>query len=95
MIYLIYSIIFVFGGCCIYISVFVIVFKYFLKYCLLVIGMIVVGFGVGIFVMSFILVCFIEEFGWCGVFFVMVGIIVFVCFFGCVFDFNVLMNFVE
>lgn len=88
VIYLTYSTIFAFGGCCIYTSVFVIVPKYFLKYRSLATGMIAAGPGAGTFVMSPILARSIEELGWRGAFFIMAGIIASVCLLGCAFDPN-------
>ncbi|XP_022781341.1 monocarboxylate transporter 12-like [Stylophora pistillata] len=88
VLYLTYSVIFAFGGCCIYTSVFVIVPKYFLKHRSLATGMIAAGPGAGTFIMSPILARSIEGLGWRGAFLVMAGIIASVCLLGCAFDPN-------
>ncbi|KAJ7394426.1 hypothetical protein OS493_000235 [Desmophyllum pertusum] len=86
--YFTYSIVFAFGGCCVYTAVFVIVPKYFLKRRSLATGMIASGPGAGTFVMSPILALSIEGLGWRGAFFVMAGLIAIVCVLGCAFDPN-------
>lgn len=86
--YFTYSIIFAFGGCCVYTAVFVIVPKYFLKRRSLATGMIASGPGAGTFVMSPILALSIEGLGWRGAFIVMAGLVAIVCVLGCTFDPN-------
>ena len=86
--YITYSIIFAFGGCCVYTAVFVIVPKYFLKRRSLATGMIASGPGAGTFVMSPILALSIGELGWRGAFIVMAGLVAIVCALGCAFDPN-------
>lgn len=88
VIYFSYSVVFAFGGCCIYTSVFVIVPKYFFKHRSLATGMIAAGPGAGTFVMSPILARSIEGLGWRGAFFVMAGLVASVCVLGCSFDPN-------
>ena len=88
VIFFTYSILFAFGGCCIYTAVFVIVPKYFLQRRSLATGMIASGPGAGTLIMSPILALSIERLSWRGAFFVMAGIVAFICVLGCTFDPN-------
>lgn len=74
--YFIYGFLFSFGFCGVFILIYIMVFKYFIKWCLFSLGFIVMGFGGGLFIMSLIVYEFFKVFGWRGIFLVMVGIVV-------------------
>lgn len=71
----------------VYIVFFEIVFWYFLRYCVMVIGFMVMSFGVGFVIISFICQVFLIVFGWRGVFRGLVFILLIVFLFGWFFDF--------
>lgn len=49
-----YGIVFGFGFCFVFLFLYLVMFRYFIKRCLLVLGFVVIGFGGGLFVMSFV-----------------------------------------
>lgn len=66
----------------IYFFVVVIVGYYFEKRCVIVIGIVVCGFGVGIFIFVFVNVIMMDVFDWRNLVMIQVGIVLNVCVFG-------------
>ena len=74
VIYLTYGALFGFGSSCIFIVTYIAVPRYFVKWRSLSLGLIAMGPGGGLFIMSPIVQALFENFGWRGTFLAMAGI---------------------
>jgi len=74
-----YGVLFGFGSCGIYIITYVAVPRYFMKWRSLSLGLIAMGPGGGLFVMSPLVQVLFERFGWRGTFLAMAGIVSVTC----------------
>lgn len=79
LMYLIYGLLFGFGFGGIYLVIYIVVLRYFKKWCFFSLGFIVMGFGGGMFIMSLVVYELFVRFGWRGIFLVMVGIVFVIC----------------
>lgn len=85
MMYFMFGFVFGFGSCCIFFVVLIIMFRYFIKRCFLVVGFVLMGFGGGLIVMSFIIEVFLSVIIWRVIFLVMVGMLLLICILFCLF----------
>ena len=83
--YISFGLLYGFGGCCVYNSVFVVVPSYFYKRRALAIGLIAAGPGAGVFVMTTIIHNLINAVGWRKTFMVLAGIVAPISLTGCCF----------
>lgn len=77
--YLTYGALFGFGSCGIYLVTYIAMPRYFMKWRSLSLGLIAMGPGGGLFVMSPIVQALFERFGWRGTFLAMAGIVSLTC----------------
>ena len=77
--YLTYGALFGFGSCGVYLVTYIAMPRYFMKWRSLSLGLIAMGPGGGLFVMSPIVQALFERFGWRGTFLAMAGIVSLTC----------------
>ena len=83
--FLTYGVLYGVGSSFVFITVYLIVPRYFRKWRSLSLGLIAMGPGGGLFIMSPIVQAFLEHLGWRGAFFAMAGVIFVVCMVCCTF----------
>ncbi|KAJ7335982.1 hypothetical protein OS493_013348 [Desmophyllum pertusum] len=77
--YVTYGALFSFGSGCIFLVTYIVVPKYFMKWRSLSLGLIAMGPGGGLFIMSPIVHALFEKYGWRGTFLSMAGIVSITC----------------
>ncbi|XP_078342332.1 monocarboxylate transporter 4-like [Oculina patagonica] len=77
--YLTYGALFSFGSSCVFLTTYIAVPRYFMKWRSLSLGLIAMGPGGGLFIMSPIVQALFEKFGWRGTFLAMAGIDSIIC----------------